>query len=97
MRNFGTAANQVLWRGQAPLIGDPSFADDAVFADGPVAGAASTPTTASVPLARKIIEDKPDTVAPRCTDGHGNERARPRCATRRSPPTARRARAPTAR
>ena len=29
MRNFGTAANQVLWRGQAPLIGDPSFADDA--------------------------------------------------------------------
>src|SRR3954449_3285185 len=31
-RNFGTAANQILWRGQAPLIGDPSFADDAVFA-----------------------------------------------------------------
>ena len=31
-RNFGTAANQVLWRGQVPLIGDPAFADDAVFA-----------------------------------------------------------------
>src|SRR3954468_12249809 len=27
-RNFGTAANQILWRGQAPLIGDPSYADD---------------------------------------------------------------------
>ncbi|MEA2311057.1 MAG: hypothetical protein QOE28_1025, partial [Solirubrobacteraceae bacterium] len=32
MRNFGTAANQVLWRGQAPLIGDSNYADDAVFA-----------------------------------------------------------------
>jgi hypothetical protein len=26
-----------------------------------------------VPLARKIIEDKPDSVAPRCTDGAGTE------------------------
>src|SRR3954471_7851848 len=32
LRNFGTAANQILWRGQAPLIGDPSYADDSVFA-----------------------------------------------------------------
>src|SRR3954454_4514185 len=29
-RNLGTAANQTLWRGQAPLIGDPSFADESV-------------------------------------------------------------------
>jgi hypothetical protein len=72
LRNFGTAANQVLWRGQVALIGDPSFAVDAVFAvdrwlervdaDG-----------RDISLARKIIEDKPDNVADRCTDGAGND------------------------
>jgi hypothetical protein len=72
MRNFGTAANQVLWRGQAPLIGDASFADDSVFAmDRWLARVAADPR--KVKLARKIIEDKPDTVAPRCTDGQGHE------------------------
>lgn len=62
----------MLWRGQAALIGDPSFADDAVFAmdrwlarvDGDRRG---------VPLARKIIQDKPDSLAARCTDGSGTE------------------------
>ena len=33
LRDFGTAANQVLWRGQAPLIGDSTFADAAVYAE----------------------------------------------------------------
>jgi hypothetical protein len=69
-RNFGTAANQVLWRGAVPLVGDVTFADEAVFAmdrwlarvDG---------DHRRVPLGRKIIEDKPGTVAPRCTDGAG--------------------------
>ena len=32
LRNFGTAANQVLWRGQVPLVGDSTFADQAVLA-----------------------------------------------------------------
>jgi hypothetical protein len=71
-RNFGTAANQVLWRGQAPLIGDPAFADDAVFAlDDWLARVHAD--RRRVPLARKIIQDKPGSVAPRCTDGAGKE------------------------
>jgi hypothetical protein len=71
-RNFGTAANQILWRGQAPLIGDPAFADDAVFAmDDWLARVHADKR--KVPLARKIIQDRPDTVAERCTDGQGRE------------------------
>ncbi|MEA2425257.1 MAG: hypothetical protein QOH13_1667, partial [Thermoleophilaceae bacterium] len=71
-RNFGTAANQILWRGQVPLIGDPSFADDSVFAvDRWLARVDADHRKLS--LARKIIQDKPDTVAPRCTDGKGTE------------------------
>ena len=71
-RNFGTAANQILWRGQAPLIGDPSFADDAIFAmDRWLARVHADHRRVS--LARKIIQDKPDTVAPRCTDGNGKD------------------------
>jgi Tannase-like family of unknown function (DUF6351) len=71
-RNFGTAANQILWRGQTPLIGDPSFADDAVFAmDRWLARVHADHRRVS--LAKKIIQDKPDTVAPRCTDGNGHD------------------------
>ena len=71
-RNFGTAANQILWRGQSPLIGDPSYADDAVFAvDRWLARVHAD--RRRVPLPRKIIQDRPDTVAPRCTDGNGKD------------------------
>jgi hypothetical protein len=71
-RNFGTAANQILWRGQAPLVGDPSFADDSVFAMDRWLARVDADHR-KVPLARKIIQDKPGTVAPRCTDGQGHE------------------------
>src|SRR3954467_4515446 len=71
-RNFGTAANQVLWRGQAPLIGDPSYADDSVSAMDKWLARVDADHR-KVPLARKIIQDKPGVVAPRCTDGHGKE------------------------
>jgi Tannase-like family of unknown function (DUF6351) len=71
-RNFGTAANQLLWRGQTPLIGDPSFADDSIFAmDRWLARVHADHRR--IPLARKIIRDRPDTVAPRCTDGNGKD------------------------
>src|SRR3954468_9591376 len=71
-RNFGTAANQILWRGQAALIGDPAFADESVFAmDRWLARVHADGR--KVPLARKIVQDRPGTVAPRCTDGQGHE------------------------
>src|SRR3954466_3010640 len=72
-RNFGTAANQILWRGQAPLIGDPAFADEAVFAVDDWLARVHADHRRGVSLARKIIQDKPGTVAPRCTDGNGHE------------------------
>jgi hypothetical protein len=72
IRNFGTAANQVLWRGQVPLVGDPSFAQDSVFAvDSWLARVHADKR--KVPLAKKILQDKPDSVADRCTDGAGKE------------------------
>ena len=62
-RNFGTAANQVLWRGQAPLIGDPSFADDAILAMDRWLARVDADRR-KVPLAQKIIQDKPEHASP---------------------------------
>ena len=77
-RNFGTAANQVLWRGEVPLVGDPSFADDSVFAmDRWLARVHADKR--KIPLSQKIIEDKPDSVADRCTDGAGVDVAASAC------------------
>jgi hypothetical protein len=70
LRDFGTAANQVLWRGQAPLIGDPAYADEAIFAlDKWLARVEADHR--SLPLAQKIIADKPSDVGDRCTNGAG--------------------------
>jgi hypothetical protein len=72
MRNFGTAANQVLWRGQVPLMGDSNYADQSIFAeDGWLARVDADHR--DVPLPRKIIEDKPGTVTDRCTNGSGTD------------------------
>ena len=57
-----------------PLIGDPSFADDAVFAMDRWLARVDADDR-EVPLARKIIQDRPDSVAARCTDGAGAELA----------------------
>ncbi len=72
LRNFGTAANQVLWRGLVPLLGDVNYADDAVLAaDAWIARVQAD--RRRVPLAQKIREDRPGTVADRCTDGAGKD------------------------
>jgi hypothetical protein len=70
LRNFGTAANQVLWRGQVPLIGDGNYVDQSVFAMDKWLARVDADHR-SVPLSRKIIEDKPSDLADRCTDGGG--------------------------
>ncbi|HWW52708.1 MAG TPA: DUF6351 family protein [Acidimicrobiales bacterium] len=72
LRDFGTAANQVLWRGQAPIIGDVTYADAAVLAADKWV-ARYTADTRPVPLAQKIREDKPGDLADRCTDGLGHD------------------------
>lgn len=72
LRNFGTAANQVLWRGQVPIAGDAHYAEQAVLAADQWV-ARFTADTRKVPLAQKIREDKPGTLADRCTDGMGTD------------------------
>jgi hypothetical protein len=70
LRNFGTAANQVLWRGQVPLLGDANYVDESVFAMDRWLAAVDADHS-DAPLARKIIADKPTDLTDRCTDGSG--------------------------
>lgn len=71
LRDFGTAANQVLWRGEAPIAGDANYANQAVFAmDTWLARVHADHRR--VPLATKIIQDKQLALTNRCTDGSGN-------------------------
>ena len=70
LRNFGTAANQVLWRGQVPLLGDTNYVDQSVFAMDRWLARVNADHR-GVPLSRKIIEDKPADLTDRCTNGTG--------------------------
>jgi hypothetical protein len=72
LRNFGTAANQVLWRGQVPLLGDTNYVDQSIVALDKWLARVDADKR-SVPLAKKIIQDKPGDVADRCTDGSGTD------------------------
>jgi hypothetical protein len=77
-REHGTAANQVLWRGQVPILGDPSFVDASIVAiDEWLANVEQDKR--KVPLPQKIIEGKPETLVDRCTDGSGNDIAAEEC------------------
>jgi Tannase-like family of unknown function (DUF6351) len=88
-REHGHANNQVLWRGQVPLVGDANFASEAILAmDGWLA--AIEADSRDIPLARKIVEDKPESLRERCTDGDGHELPAAQCdATVQSYSTAR--------
>lgn len=69
---FGTSANQVIWRGGATNDGDPSFADDAVFAMTQWLDAVQADHR-PVSEPQKIIDDRPSDVTSRCTDGDGHD------------------------
>ena len=73
MREHGTAANQVLWRGQVPLLGDADFTDQAIVAMDRWLAAVERDKR-RIPLARKIIQDKPADLTERCTNGAGRRR-----------------------
>ena len=79
-REHGTAANQVLWRGQVALFGDVNFVDEAIIAmDEWLAAVEKDPR--DIPLAKKIIDDKPDSVHERCTNGAGTDLPAAECDT----------------
>ena len=71
-REHGHAHNQVLWRGQVPLLGDSNFASQAIVAMDRWLAAVERDKR-KVPLAQKIVEDKPEDLGPRCTNGAGVE------------------------
>ena len=71
-REHGTYANQVIWFGAVPLMGDPNYATEGILAmDRWLAAVESDNGTGS--LAAKIIRDRPGDVKDRCSqvDGPG--------------------------
>jgi hypothetical protein len=71
-REHGTHDNQVLWRGQVPIMGDSTFTDDSILAiDGWLAAVEKDPRSLSLP--QKIIQDKPKALTDRCTNGSGTD------------------------
>ncbi len=80
LRDFGTAANQLLWQGPEPLIGDSTFADAAVYAeDGWLARVNAD--RRSLPLSQKVVDDKPAALGDRCTNGNGTDVPATTCQT----------------
>ena len=66
VREHGTAANQVMWEGQTPLLGDATFVDAAISKADEWLAAIEADGRA-VPLAQKIIDAKgPAGVSERC-------------------------------
>jgi Tannase-like family of unknown function (DUF6351) len=73
LREHGTADNQVLWRGQVPLLGDTNYVTQGIRAmDSWLAVVEKDKRP--VPTARKILDARATAgVGPRCTDGSGTE------------------------
>jgi hypothetical protein len=72
LRNFGTAANQVLWRGQVALLGDVNYVDQSVLAEDRWLARVDADHR-HIPLPQKIIQDKPGDLTDRCTNGAGTD------------------------
>ncbi len=69
-RNFGTAANQLLWRGNVPLLGDATYTADAIVAMDSWLGAVEQDLR-PVSVAQKLLENLPADLSDRCTNGAG--------------------------
>lgn len=69
-REFGQYQNHVLWRGFVPLLGGVDYVGDGIIAMDQWLAEVEKDTR-DVPLAQKLIDDKPDVLADKCTDGFG--------------------------
>jgi Tannase-like family of unknown function (DUF6351) len=69
-REHGTFANQVIWEGFAPLIGDVDYTTQGLLAMDRWLAAVER-DRGSKPLARKIVDDRPADVHDQCSDGAG--------------------------
>ncbi|HEX8053954.1 MAG TPA: DUF6351 family protein [Thermoleophilaceae bacterium] len=72
IREHGHAKNQILWRGQVPLLGDTNYANEAIIAMDRWLAAVEKDKR-GVPLPQKIVEDRPADLVERCTNGSGQE------------------------
>jgi hypothetical protein len=71
-QNFGTHANQVIWEGPVPLLGDVEYDDQALVAMNSWLEAVSKDASGKS-LPQKVIADKPSDVTDQCSDGAGNK------------------------
>lgn len=71
-RDFGTHANQVIWEGPIPLLGDVTFDDEALVAMDRWLAAVQQDTSKST-LPQKIIAAKPKDITDECSDGAGTK------------------------
>ncbi len=71
-REHGHYRNHVLWYGQTPLIGDPWYTTDGLLAMDRWLSAVEKDGR-DVPLARKIVQDRPDDLQDRCSQLPGVE------------------------
>jgi hypothetical protein len=69
-RDFGTHANQVMWQGPAPVIGDPYYTSQALVAIDRWLAAIDADHSAR-PLPQKVIADKPADLVEQCSNGIG--------------------------
>jgi Tannase-like family of unknown function (DUF6351) len=70
-RENGTYANQVIWEGLAPLVGDATYTTQGLVAMDRWLTAVEADKRGGVPLSRKLIEDKPADIHDQCSDGLG--------------------------
>src|SRR5439155_25226401 len=69
-REHGTHANQLIWEGPAPIIGDSACKLNSLLAmDRWLASVARDTSTTSLPA--KVIRDKPSDLTDECWDGDG--------------------------
>jgi hypothetical protein len=69
-RENGTYANQVIWEGLAPLVGDVNYTTTGLVAMDRWLGAVDADHS-SKPLAQKLVADKPGDIHDQCSDGLG--------------------------
>jgi len=71
-RSNGHHDNQVIWTGAAPLVGDATFTASALTVMDKWLAAIEADTS-PLPLATKVVTDKPAEAHDLCTDGDGHE------------------------
>jgi hypothetical protein len=70
-REHGSFANQAIWQGTVPLLGDVNYTTQGLLAMDRWLAAIEADRR-HVPLAQKVVEDKPADIHDQCTDGAGH-------------------------